>query len=412
MTPLEQPISHLLQLTKSLLNEASVTPFPANCLELIQHTLSSQKHLSFRRMDHQGVANLFIYTKGTRNFPLLFSGHIDVVPPGPLEQWQHPPFQATISQNCLYGRGSVDMKSSVSAFVMATLEYLRCNGNQALPIAIMLTSDEEGPAQHGTKHMIETLVDEGYSFQYALVGEPTSVEKLGDTIKIGRRGSLTGKLTVQGEQMHVAYSHDRLNPLSVICAFLAEAAQTSWEQQPAEHFPATKFTPTQIHSDSGASNTTAKVASCQFNFRYNPAVSAEILQQKVHTLLQKHQLRYSIAWEHGSSPFYKPPGKFVLSIQHIIQRTLHLKSSLSTSGGTSDARFLAAHCTEIVELGPLCTLAHHIDENIPLTDLENLYHLYLNILQNIQLLPTPIFTKNKQASLLTDKIFAKTAIKT
>lgn len=384
MTSPTHPTPALLQLTQALLNEPSITPLPAKCFDIIEQALTEHPNLTFRRMDHQGVANLFISTTGQREFPLLFSGHIDVVPPGPLEHWKNHPFQATIVHHRLYGRGSIDMKSSVSAFVMAVKEHLSHHGNHALPIAIMLTSDEEGPALHGTRHMIETLHQEGFLFHCALVGEPTSVSQLGDTIKIGRRGSLTGKLSIQGEQMHVAYSHDHLNPLSVISTFLSEAGTTAWENEQAAHFPATKFTPTQVHSDSGASNTTAKVAQCQFNFRYSPATNADQLKAKINSLLQKHQLPYAIEWEHGSSPFYKNPGLFVQQVQAIIHHQTGLHTNLSTSGGTSDARFLAPYCKEIIELGPLCGLAHHIDENIPLHDLANLYQLYLTIL-NIQM---------------------------
>lgn len=372
----------LLQLTQALLQEPSVTPEVCHCFDHVVNTLSSHKQLSFRRMDHQGVANLFISTRTAKSFPLLFSGHVDVVPPGIQAHWRHPPFQPTVENQCLYGRGAVDMKSSVSAFVTAVNTHLLRHQHDAMPIAIMLTSDEEGPARHGTQHMIETLRQEGLTFQNALVGEPTSVRHLGDTIKVGRRGSLTGKLMIQGTQMHVAYSHAHLNPLAAMSQFLSRAATWHWETHPAENFPSTQFTPTRIESSSGASNTTPEIAHCQFNFRYNPAVHANQLKHQVEQLLESIQLPFTLEWEHGASPFYKKPGPFVKKIQHLLQHTLDTSSQISTSGGTSDARFLAKHCTELVELGPLCGTAHQIDEHIPLTDLAKLHEIYGLILDS------------------------------
>lgn len=368
----------LISFTQKLLREPSITPNPKKCLDFIADFCKASS-LNTRRFDHKDTANLFVTTHNTKSFPLLFCGHVDVVPPGNLDLWTFPPFSATIHDQKIFGRGAVDMKSSISAFLTALQSFLLLPNARNLPIALIFTSDEEGPAVNGTSYVIEQLIQEGYKFQTALVGEPTSIKTVGDTIKIGRRGSLSASISVVGKQSHVAYAKSSENPIFAITHFIHTAQQHSWDTGHAL-FPPTQFCATNIESISEASNVTPSHASCKINFRFCPASTTQHLQKQVAQLLSATQLPFNISWSTNSSPFYKPAGKLCHSITHQIQSKYGICSEFSTSGGTSDARFIAPHVEEILELGPLNHTAHQIDEHISLNDLHTLYDIYYDLL--------------------------------
>lgn len=372
--------SELLQLTCDLISQPSVTPHSAQCFSIIERFCQDHQ-LSYQRLDCNDTQNLFITTHQSTHFRLLLSGHIDVVPPGDIEQWSHDPFQANIRENILYGRGAVDMKSSVAAMLIAVKQMLQQKADCA-PVALLLTSDEEGMAQDGTRYAIDQLISQGYQFQYALVGEPTSVDSLGDTVKIGRRGSLSGHARIMGKQAHVAYAQHDVNPIFALSQFIQDAKTCTWDEG-FEKFPATQFCVTSLESKSPASNVTPACASCRFNFRFSPASTHESLKNQVQLMLGNSGLRFEIEWSPPSHAFYKQPGRFTEQVIQSIAATCETKTVISTSGGTSDARFLAAHVEEIIEIGPKNTSAHQIDEHIPLDDLERLGSLYTDILMQI-----------------------------
>lgn len=371
--------SVLISLTQKILREPSITPDPGKCLDIIADFCKSSP-FNIRRLDHKDTANLFITTHNTRSFPLLFCGHVDVVPPGNPDLWDFPPFSATIHDQKIFGRGAVDMKSSISAFLCALQTFLLLPNASNLPVALIFTSDEEGPAINGTSYVIERLVSEGYKFQTALVGEPTSTNTVGDTIKIGRRGSLSASITVAGKQSHVAYAKSSENPIFALTHFIHVAQQHMWDTGHAL-FPPTQFCATNFESTSGASNVTPSHASCKINFRFCPASSVQNLQQQVNQLLSETQLPFKISWSSNSSPFYKPAGPLCQSITRRIQSKYGINSELSTSGGTSDARFIAPHVEEILEFGPLNHTAHQINEHIALSDLYILQDIYYEFLK-------------------------------
>ncbi|MFM8462126.1 MAG: succinyl-diaminopimelate desuccinylase [Polynucleobacter victoriensis] len=377
-----------LALTESLIAQNSVTPADGGCQDLIASRL---KPLGFEcetiisGPDHFRVTNLWAVKRGSlgKEGPLLsFAGHTDVVPTGPLDQWSSDPFVPTHQDGYLYGRGAADMKTSLAAFVVASEEFIAQNPQHKGSIAFLLTSDEEGPAHDGTVVVCNELKKRGERLDYCVVGEPTSVDKLGDTIKNGRRGSLSGKLKVLGVQGHIAYPHLAKNPIHLMAPALAEIANVVWDQGNA-HFPPTTWQVSNIHAGTGATNVIPGEVVIDFNFRFSTASTAEGLKSTLESILQKHQLQYSIDWTLGGEPFLTEPGNLSIAVQTAIKEATGVDAELSTTGGTSDGRFIAKICPQVVEFGPRNATIHKINERVELADIEPLKNVYKGILQKL-----------------------------
>ncbi len=375
-----QETSPTRALTEALIRRPSVTPRDEGCLELIGQRLAPLGfHLE--RIDADGVGNLWARRGATR--PLVcFAGHTDVVPSGPHSEWHSDPFAATERDGYLYGRGAADMKTSLAAFVVAIEQFLAEHPDHPGAIALLLTSDEEGAATHGTRHVIEALAARNEAIDYCIVGEPTSVDRLGDTIKNGRRGSLNATLTVLGMQGHVAYPHLARNPVHEAAAALAELAATHWDDGD-EYFPPTSFQVSNLHAGTGATNVIPGKFELVFNFRFSPKSPAEALKHRVHALLERHGLQYEIDWQLSGNPFITPRSKLVDALERSIRATTGLAPELSTTGGTSDGRFIATHCPEVVEFGPVNATIHKVNERIAVETIEPLTAIYRGVLQNL-----------------------------
>ncbi len=366
-----------LDLAKDLIARRSITPEDAGCLDLIAARLAP---LGFtcERMDSTGptgrVGNLWA-RRGTAKPLVVFAGHIDVVPPGPVEKWQSDPFVPIERDGFLYGRGAGDMKTSVAAGIVAVERLLASAPELNGSIAFLLTSDEEGDATDGTVKVVEMLKARGEHIDCCLVGEPTSVDKQGDTIKNGRRGSLTGKLVVKGLQGHVAYPEKVKNPIHRAAPALAELAAAHWDIG-NEFFPPTSFQISNIHAGTGAANVVPGTLDVLFNFRFSTASTVEGLQNRVHQILDRHSLEYDLHWKIGGQPFLSQPGRLVSALVEAIQVEADINAELSTSGGTSDGRFIAAICPEVVEFGPVNASIHKIDECVARADIEPLTRIY------------------------------------
>ena len=313
---------------------------------------------------------------------LVFAGHTDVVPTGPLEQWDSDPFVPTHRDGNLYGRGASDMKSSIAAFVVATEEFFAEQPHSPLSVAFLLTSDEEGPAVDGTRKMCEELVRRGERFDYCIVGEPTSVQRSGDMIKNGRRGSLSGKLTVHGLQGHVAYPHLARNAVHLLAPALAELANIQWDHG-TDAFGPTTWQVSNLHAGTGVGNVVPGTATLDFNFRFSTASTPPALQQRVVEVLQRHGVPHSIQWTLGAQPFVTGRGSLVDAVQRAIQQETGITTELSTTGGTSDARFIAHICPQVVELGPPNASIHQINEHIGRGEVEVLKNIYRRVLENV-----------------------------
>lgn len=365
-----------LDLARQLIARRSITTEDAGCLELVAERLVP---LGFtcERMDSTGptglVRNLWARL-GTASPLIVFAGHTDVVPPGPIEKWQSDPFVPTERNGMLYGRGAADMKTSVAAAVVAVERLLAGNSIQG-SIGFLLTSDEEGDATDGTVKVVEALKARGETLDCCIVGEPTCVNKQGDMIKNGRRGSLSGKLIVKGIQGHVAYPEKVRNPIHLAVPTLAELAATHWDEG-NEFFPPTSFQISNIHAGTGVTNVVPGTLEVLFNFRFSTASSADGLQNRVHAILDKHGLEYELDWTIGGRPFITPPGRLVSALTAAIHAEAGLTPELSTSGGTSDGRFIADICPEVVEFGPVNATIHKIDECVALADIEPLARIY------------------------------------
>jgi len=371
-------VSATLELVRQLIVRRSVTPADDGCQELIAQRLAP---LGFRaeRIDRNGVSNAWL-RRGAARPNVVFAGHTDVVPPGPREQWHSDPFEPTLRDGRLYGRGASDMKSSIAAFVVATEEFVRAHPAHRGSIALLLTSDEEGPATDGTVAVVEKLAARGESVDFCIVGEPTSVDRLGDTIKNGRRGSLSGKLTVKGVQGHVAYPHLARNPVHELAPALAELVATEWDRG-NEHFQPTTFQVSNIRAGTGASNVIPGTCEVDFNLRFAPVSTAEALMNRIEAILRKHGLDYDIAWTVGAQPFLTQPGALVDAMRRAIAECAGVEAQLSTTGGTSDGRFIATICPQVVEFGPPNASIHKIDEYIRVDDLEPLKNVYRRTLE-------------------------------
>ena len=386
-------MSPTLQLAQALIARPSVTPSDADCLDLIAQRLQALGFIN-ERMDsgpddfrvsnlwskrpsgHASAAQFAIKT-------VVFAGHTDVVPTGPLAQWGSDPFVPTLRDGKLYGRGASDMKTSIAAFVVAVEEFLAHTPAPLLDIAFLLTSDEEGPSVDGTKVVVERLAARGERLDYCIVGEPTSVKRTGDMIKNGRRGTLSGKLTVRGIQGHIAYPHLARNPIHQAVPALAELAAMRWDEGNA-FFPPTSWQMSNIHGGTGASNIIPGEVTIDFNFRFCTESTAESLKQRVHAVLDRHELEYELQWTLGGQPFLTPPGELVQAVQEAIAQETGLGTELSTTGGTSDGRFIATLCPQVIELGPPNASIHKIDEHIALADIEPLKNIYRRTLELLE----------------------------
>jgi succinyl-diaminopimelate desuccinylase len=366
-----------LELARALISRQSVTPYDGGCQPLIAARLAP---LGFTAevIASSGVTNLWL-RRGRAAPVFVFAGHTDVVPTGPLEQWSSDPFTPTLRDGVLVGRGAADMKSSIAAFVVAAEEFVRAQPNHRGSIALLLTSDEEGPATDGTTKVVEALRARGEAIDYCIVGEPTSVDRLGDTIKNGRRGSLTGRLTVQGVQGHVAYPHLARNPVHMLAPALSELAATCWDEGD-EFFPPTTFQVSNIHAGTGVGNVIPGTCSVDFNFRFAPASTAGDLQQRVAEVLRRHQVEHELDWSIGAQPFLTPRGELSQAISAAIEQTTGISPELSTTGGTSDGRFIATWCPQVIEFGPPNSTIHKINEQIAVADLDPLKNIYLGTL--------------------------------
>ncbi|MDF1484395.1 succinyl-diaminopimelate desuccinylase [Ramlibacter sp. H39-3-26] len=313
---------------------------------------------------------------------LVFAGHTDVVPTGPLEQWSSDPFTPTQREGKLYGRGASDMKTSIAAFVVAVEEFLATQPEPAIGLAFLLTSDEEGPANDGTVVVCDRLAARGERLDWCIVGEPTSLRRTGDMIKNGRRGSMGGKLTVRGVQGHIAYPQLAKNPIHLALPALAELAATEWDRGNT-FFPPTSWQISNIHAGTGATNVIAGALVVDFNFRFCTESTAEGLQQRVHAVLDRHGLDYDLRWTIGGQPFLTPPGALVDALCQAIEAETGLATELSTTGGTSDGRFIARICPQVVEFGPPNATIHKIDEHIAIADIEPLKAIYRRTIENL-----------------------------
>jgi len=371
-------MSTVLELAKSLISRASVTPEDAGCQDIVARRLEA---LGFRaeRHDRNGVSNLLLQ-RGTDRPLFAFLGHTDVVPPGPLDQWTSDPFTPSEREGRLYGRGSADMKSSIAAFVVAVERLLQAYPAASGSIALILTSDEEGPATDGTVAVVEALAARGQIIDLGLVGEPTCVQHLGDTIKNGRRGSLSGHLRVQGIQGHVAYPHLARNPLHQLAPALSELAATEWDRGDGD-FPPTSFQVSNLHGGTGAGNVIPGNCDMQFNLRFAACTAPEKLQRRIQDILDRHGLRYALTWTLGAQPFLTERGTLVEAVSRSIREVTGRTPQLSTTGGTSDGRFLARICRQVVEFGPPNATIHQIDESVALQDLETLTNIYCRTLE-------------------------------
>lgn len=382
MTPSQN--APTLALACELIARPSVTPEDAGCLDLIASRLAPLGFV-LERIDTGGVCNLWA-RRGKARPVLCFAGHTDVVPIGPLEAWQSPPFEPTVRDGLLYGRGAADMKSSLAAFVTAIEAFVAAHPDHQGSIALLLTSDEEGAATHGTVKVVEALAARGERLDWCVVGEPTSVVTLGDMIKNGRRGSLSGTLRVKGIQGHVAYPHLARNPVHQLAPALAELAAIGWDQGD-EFFPPTTWQVSNIHAGTGATNIIPGHCEVQFNFRFAPASSAESLKTRTHEVLDRHGLEYELVWQLSGKPFITGRGRLVNAISQAIRATTGVDTELSTTGGTSDGRFIADICAEVVECGPVNATIHKVNECIAVDALEALSSIYRRTLENLLLAP-------------------------
>lgn len=369
--------SATLALSIELLKRPSITPLDYDCQTIIAKRLEK---LGFKieKMRFEDVDNLWA-RKGTAGPLFCFAGHTDVVPTGELAAWQSDPFEPEIRDNKLYARGSADMKTAIAAMLTATERFVEKYPQHHGSIAYLLTSDEEGPSINGTVKVIETLEARNEKIDWCLVGEPSSTEKLGDVIKNGRRGSLNGVLTIQGKQGHIAYPHLANNPIHLAMTALNELCQEVWDNGNA-YFPATSFQISNIHAGTGATNVIPDTLSVTFNFRYSTEVTAEQLQQRVNAILAAYQLDYDIIWTLSGLPFLTPVGELVNAARQAIKQVTHRETTLSTSGGTSDGRFIAPTGAQVIELGVLNATIHQINEHVDIADLEPLSAIYEYIL--------------------------------
>ncbi|HQU15152.1 MAG: succinyl-diaminopimelate desuccinylase [Chromatiales bacterium 21-64-14] len=367
-------------LARELIRRPSVTPADGGCQEVLIRRLEA---LGFQaeRLPFGPVTNTWIRLGDSAPL-LVFAGHTDVVPSGPEERWDTPPFEPAVRDGQLYGRGAADMKGSLAAMVTACEAALASGPLLRGSVALLLTSDEEGDAVDGTVRVVQHLQNRGETIDWCLVGEPSSVRRLGDTVKIGRRGSLSGRLRVLGTQGHVAYPERADNPIHRAAPALAELCAASWDAG-NEHFPPTTFQISNVHGGTGAYNVIPGDLEVAFNFRYSTEVTAQDLQQRVEALLQRHALRYEIDWSHSGQPFLTRGGELLDAVRGAVRDVLGIETEASTAGGTSDGRFIAPTGAQVVELGPVNASIHQINERVALEELDALSALYRRVLERL-----------------------------
>lgn len=369
-----------LLLTEELIALDSVTPHDKGCQQRLAELLQP---LGFRceTIISNGVTNLWA-RKGTESPVFVFAGHTDVVPTGPVEKWQSEPFVPTRRDGKLYGRGASDMKTSIAAMVVACEEFIAAHPNHKGSIAFLITSDEEGPAVDGTAVVVDLLEERGETLDYCLVGEPTSAHVLGDMIKNGRRGSLSGRLVVKGVQGHIAYPQLARNPIHLAAPALAELAAEVWDEGNEYYLP-TSWQMSNIHAGTGANNVIPGTLTVDFNFRFSTASTADGLEARVHAILDHHNLDYDLEWTLSGHPFLTPRGELSDAVSHAIHGELGVNAELSTTGGTSDGRFIARICPQVIEFGPPNASIHKIDEHIELRYIDPLKNIYRRTLENL-----------------------------
>ncbi len=369
-----------LELAKALISKKSVTPEDAGCQQLLAERLKAigfhAEHLRFEDVD-----NLWI-KRGNGSPCIIFVGHTDVVPTGPLEEWASDPFTPEVRDGFLFGRGAADMKSSIAAMVIAIEQFVKDDNNHKGTIALLITSDEEGIAINGTRKVVDYLREKEIDIDYCLVGEPTSKDKVGDAIRNGRRGSLVGQLKVYGIQGHVAYPHLAENPIHQLSPALTQLCSTTWDNG-NEFYPPTSFQVSNINAGTGADNVIPGQLDVIFNFRYSTEVTHEQLRQQTEQILDKHQLNYDLDWRLSGEPFLTTDGKLLSVVQETIKEVTGQDTEISTGGGTSDGRFIAPMGTEVVELGPVNATIHKVNECVNINDIETLTQLYEKIIKKV-----------------------------
>lgn len=366
-------MSNTLELAKQLIARHSLTPADDGCLDIVSARLAPLD-FNFDKMRHGEVDNLWA-KRGSVSPIVCFAGHTDVVPTGPVNKWDSDPFTPTLRDGMLYGRGAADMKGSIAAFVTAVERFVAEHPQHQGSIALLLTSDEEGVAVDGTVRVVEALQARNEKLDYCIVGEPTSVSKMGDTIKNGRRGSLSGTLTIKGVQGHIAYPHLVKNPIHLAAPAIAELAATEWDKG-NEYFPPTSWQISNMHGGTGATNVVPGTVEILFNFRHSTASTTDSLKARVHAILDKHGLEYDLKWEMSGKPYLTPRGDLVDAVAGAIKQVQNIDTELSTSGGTSDGRFIADICPQVIELGPLNATIHKLNECVAVDDLDALSEIY------------------------------------
>lgn len=373
-------MSETVELTKDLISRASVTPQDAGCQKLMRERLTA---IGFRTEDLGfGEVSNFWARRGERTPLLVFAGHTDVVPPGPLEQWQSDPFTPETRDGMLYGRGAADMKGSLAAMITACEAFIAANPDHGGSIGFLITSDEEGPAVDGTVKVVDHLVRRGEHIDLCLIGEPSSSERVGDVIKNGRRGSLNGKLTVRGKQGHVAYPHLASNPVHLAAPAVAELVSIEWDRGNA-HFPPTTFQISNLHAGTGAENIIPGEFTLMFNLRFSTELTEQEIRERIHAVLDEHRLDYTLEWRLSGQPFLTPAGELVNAAREAISEVLDIETALSTSGGTSDGRFIAPTGAQVLELGPINATIHKVDECVAVAALDELSEVYRKILEKL-----------------------------
>jgi len=374
-------MSKTLDLAKDLISRQSNTPLDAGCQELM---IGRLEPLGFKieRMRFGDVDN-FYARRGISGPLLVFAGHTDVVPTGPVDKWHTPPFEPTIKDGMLYGRGAADMKTSCAAFITAIEDFVAKHPNHPGSIGLLITSDEEGVAIDGTIKVVEALKARGEHFDYCIVGEPTSNKVVGDMIKNGRRGSLSGKLVVKGVQGHIAYPHLVKNPIHMVAPAIKDMVDTVWDNG-NEYFPPTSWQISNMNGGTGATNVVPGEVEILFNFRFSTASTEQNLKERVYAILDKHELNYDLDWEY-SPPYITPKGNLVEAISEAIQECYGVSPELSTTGGTSDGRFIADICKQVIEFGPLNATIHKLNECVAVADIEPLKDTYRITLEKLLL---------------------------
>ncbi len=373
-------MSATIELTRELVSRASVTPLDEGCQELMAARLE-RVGFQVERLRYGNVDNLWAL-RGTAGPVLCFAGHTDVVPTGPLEEWRSDPFKPLVRDGVLYGRGAADMKSGLAAMITAVEAFVAAHPRHRGSIACLITSDEEGPSVDGTRRVVEELRARGQRIDWCIVGEPSSDRSTGDVIKIGRRGSLSGRLTVHGVQGHIAYPQAAENPVHTLAPALAELTSRVWDQGNA-HFQPTSFQVSNLNAGTGAPNVIPGELKARFNLRYSPVQTLEGLKRTVEDILQRHKVRYTLDWYLSGEPFYTPPGVLSDAVCDAARSVTGRVPELSTSGGTSDGRFIAPLGAQVVEVGVPNPTIHKVNECVRLDDVEALHAIYLETLRRL-----------------------------